>query len=426
MRSLRQLAVICLLSGGAAAYAQTPSEPWLLRGFGTLGATRTDDSGTGYLSYPQNISRASRNKWSIHNDSLLGVQLDVNPDQQLSATAQVIARYRAHDRIEPLLEWGFVKYRHDDHWTVQAGRLLTPVQMDSENRFVGYANTTVRTDLSAYSLYPLSNHDGVNLTHERMLGDTHLEVLGYAGRASIELPGDAEGDTVFRYKAHWIKGLRLSLEHDRLAFRMSYTTFDDYVDGPPTDFFKLMLGQARMAQANGCSSCRLVAQALQNTLTDIGSTLLDVGVRYDFKPYAIWGEYFTNSARESLRSSYQGVALGASVRQGQWTPYVTYGLQKLKKVKAHRISDADLPNVSPLLRAFNKEPLFPSNSGRQTWAIGTRYEIARNAALKAEMLQVRLDDPARAYPTSFPKLSPATEPRTKSFGLYTLALDFIF
>lgn len=129
------------------------------------------------------------------------------------------------------MEWGFIKYQPNDQWTVQVGRLLIPVQMDSENRFVGYANTTVRTDLSAYSLYPLSNHDGVNVTYEHLLGDTHLEVLGYTGRASIELPGDRDGRSVFRLRADLVKGVRLSVVHDRLTVRASYTTFDDHVDG---------------------------------------------------------------------------------------------------------------------------------------------------------------------------------------------------
>lgn len=426
MSSLKQLAAVCLLCSSEAAQAQPSPEPWLVRGFGTISATRTDDSGTGYVSYPQNTSSASRNTWSLASDSLMGLQLDVNPDRPLSATAQVIARHRAKGRVEPQLEWGFVKYQPDENWTLQVGRLLTPVQMDAENRYVGYANTTVRADLSAYSLYPLSNHDGVNLTYAQMLEDTHLEVVGYAGRASIELPGDPDGKTVFRYRAHLVKGIRLSAARGGLTLRASYTAFDDFVDGPPTDFFKLMLAQARAAQANGCGSCSHAVEALQNTLTDIGSTLLDVGFRYDARPYAIWGEYFTNSAHESLRSSYHGVALGGSITYGKWTPYLTYGRQELTKVNAHRISDTDLPNVGPLLRAFNQEPLFPSNSGRQSWAIGARYDFTRNAALKAEMLQVRLNDPARAYPTAFPKLSPSTEPRTKSFGLYTLALDFVF
>lgn len=429
MSSLKQIAVLCLLSGGMSAQAQDTPDPWLIRGFGTLSATRTNDPGTGYVSYPQNTGRATANEWSLANDTLLGMQLDVRPGQQLSATAQVIARYRAQDRFEPQLEWGFIKYRHDDQWTIQVGRLLTPVQMDAENRYVGYANTTVRADLSAYSLYPLSRHDGVNLTYERMIGDTHLEVLGFAGRASIELPGDRDGNIVFRLRADHVKGMRVNLEHGGLTVKASYTTFDDHVEGSSTDFFKRMLAQSRAAEANGCSSCQRVTQALQNTLTDIGSTLIDVGLRYDFRPYAVWGEYFSNSARESLRSSYDGVLLGGSITHGKWTPYVTYGLQRLKKLNAHRISDADLlnPSVSSTsLPAFNQEPVFPSSSARQSWAIGARYDITNNAALKVEMLQVRLQDPARAYPTPFPKLSPPSEPRAKSFGLYTLALDFVF
>lgn len=429
MCSLKQLIALCLLSGVSVAHAQTAPETWVLRGFGTVSATRTDDSGTGYVSYPQNTGRATTNEWSVASDSLLGMQLDVLPDQRLSATAQVIARHRAKNHVEPQLEWAFVKYRHDDQWTLQLGRLLTPVQIEAESRFVGYANTTVRADLSAYSLYPLSNHDGLNITHQRMVGDTHLEILGFAGRASIQLPGDREGNTVFRYRADLVRGIRLSMVQGGLTLKASYTKFDDYVEGGPTDFFRLLLAQSRNAEANGCGSCQKVTQALHNTLTDINSTLVDVGFRYDFRPYAVWGEFFSNSAQESLRSSYHGVVLGGSISHGKWTPYVTYGVQRLKKINAHRINDVDLlnPSVSgTLLPAFNQEPLFPSNSARQSWAIGARYDISRNTALKAEMLQVRLQDPARAYPTPFPKLSPSGEPRAKSFGLYTLALDFVF
>lgn len=192
--------MLCLT---AHATAQENTDTWLLRGFGSLSATRTSDSGTGYVSYPQNSGRATTNDWSVANDSLLGIQLDALPDQKLSATAQIIARHRARDRVEPLVEWTFMKYRHDDNWTVQLGRLLTPVQMDAENRFVAYSNTTVRADLSAYSLYPLSNHDGLNVSYERMLGDAHMELLGFAGSASIELPASADGQSVFVTRPTW-------------------------------------------------------------------------------------------------------------------------------------------------------------------------------------------------------------------------------
>lgn len=91
MRFLRLLLLIAALIHGAAgqaqAQAQASTDSWLLRGFGTLSATRTDDAGTGYLSYPQNIARASGDEWSLANDSLLGMQLDILPDQTLSATA---------------------------------------------------------------------------------------------------------------------------------------------------------------------------------------------------------------------------------------------------------------------------------------------------------------------------------------------------
>lgn len=426
MKSYQCFAASLILTGSVMAQEQAASAPWLIRGFGTVSATRTSEPGTGYVSYPQNISRATRNDWTLASDSLVGVQLDLRAAQPLSATAQVIARHRARDRIEPLLEWGFVKYQPDGNWTILVGRQLTPVQMDAENRFVGYANTTVRADVSAYSLYPLSNHDGVSVSYERMLGDTHLEWMGYAGRASMELPGDADGQSVFRYRADLVRGLRLSVAHGGLTVRASYTAFDDYVDGPPTEFFRQMLNEARWAQAGGCGSCGQAADALQNTLTDMGSALLDIGFRYDAAPYALWGEYFTNSARASLRSSYHGVALGASIRRGKLTPYITYGRQLLLKINTHPISDADLPGLSPRMRAFNQAPVFPSNSARHNWAIGTRYEITRSVALKAEMLRVSLDDPSRANPTPFPKLSPTSEPRTRSFGLYTLALDFVF
>lgn len=210
--------------------------------------------------------------------------------------------------------------------------------------------------------------------------------------------------------------------HDRLTLRASYTAFDDHIDGQNTAFFKTLLSQARQAQANGCSSCGAAVTALDNTLTDIG-------FRYDFRPYAVWGEYFSNSARTSLRTSYQAVLLVGSLTHGPWTPYVTVGTQRLRKLNAERISAADLllPSVAGTqLSAFNQEPLFPSNSARTSWSLGMRYELGNPAALKAEMLQVRLEDPAKAFPTPFPKLSPPGVPRSKSFGLYTLALDFVF
>lgn len=205
MRLLLPLIVTAALGQSATAQGPASNEALLLRGFGTLSATRNDDAGTGYLRYPQNISRASDNNWSVASDSLLGLQVDVNPDQNLSATAQVITRYRAKDRPQAFFEWGFIKHKPNDQWTIQVGRLLTPVQMDAENRFVGYANTTVRADLSAYSLYPLSNHDGVNVTYEHLLGDTTWRCWATPGAPASNCQAIGMGVPSFGFGLTWSK-----------------------------------------------------------------------------------------------------------------------------------------------------------------------------------------------------------------------------
>lgn len=427
MRSFRHLIAIGLLSTASASQAQAAPGSWLVRGFGTLSATRTDDSSNGYVNYPQNISRATKNSWTLASDSVLGIQLDALPDAPLSGTAQVVTRYRAKDRIEPMLEWAFLKYRINESLNVQLGRLITPVQMEAESRFVGFTRTTTRVDLSAYSLSPLSSHNGLSLTYDAMAGDTHWSVTTYLGEGSIELPADSTGKTTYVYRGRNLKGANLSVERDNLTLRVSYTHFNDYVTGGGMDFFKKLLSEAQSASANGCTSCDSIINALNNTFTNMSDQLFDVGFQYSFSPFALWGEFVTNSAKESLRTTFNGFAFGGSVRRGKWTPYVNYGLLLTKEIKVNRISAEDLLQVGPLLQSYSRPGVFPANGGRQTVSLGTRYDFMKNMALKAEATHVRLDDPYRGAPTNaFPKLSPPGEPRAKSFGLYTLALDFVF
>lgn len=430
----RALLVLLLPACIGASASEPPAESlpdptapaWGLRGFGSLVATRTSDDASGYVRYPQNLTQATHDSWSLKNDSLFGLQLDVQPQAPWSATVQVLSRNRARNKVETQVEWAFVRYRHSDEWLLQVGRLLSPVLTHADSRFVGHANLGVRPNLDTYNIYPLSNHDGVNLIHQREVAGWHMQLTAFGGRSTIELPSNDGGTVTHQYKADFVRGLTAQFEQGGLNWRLAYTHADAYIKSPAGSILPRLLDEARRAQANGCGSCGHAVTALRNITSDTNNRTLNASVHQELTPFAWWFEYAGSRANESLRASYDTYLLGASVRWGMWSPYVNTSRTKLKSLNARRISDQDFASASPLLRAYHRAGLFPSDASRKQHVLGLRADVHPQVALKAEVMHVRFDHPQSAVAFSYPKLSPASEPRQRSFNLFTLALDFVF
>lgn len=422
--------ILLMLLGGlccAPAQSAETEDLFQVRGFGTLAATRTDSATAGYRTYPQSSAKAD--EWAFDTDSLLGVQVDIAARQALSATLQVIGRKRETAEFDPQIEWGFVNYQINPNLQIRVGRVLTPVFMESDYRYVGYANTFVRPDLSIYSAYPLSSHDGLNLAYHFPLGNGNLTLSGYAGTAKLSVPPIGNGAVT--YQSPSLGGMTATWESESLMMRYGHLESKVRIEGAGMGGFRQLMGALALSSQLGCASCGTEAGKLDRLMTESVMTIDSLGFRYTLAEWTLWGEYVSSRNNSTLQTSHNKL-IGVSHAFGAWTPYLSISQYTPSANYQAAISNADMAALPAALKgtagAWNAT-LENQNTDRTGIAVGVRWDIARNMALKTEILHMALAN-ASANPNNFPVVPAVsfgtTIKRPQNFNLFTLALDFVF
>lgn len=114
-----------------------------------------------------------KDSWSMKPDTLLGVQLDVDMDEKLSATAQIISKGATDFNAE--FEWLYVSYQLTPKLTLNFGRQRVPFYNYSDFQDVGYAYHWVRPPLELYA-EELFSYEGVSALYIDSIGDWDYEV----------------------------------------------------------------------------------------------------------------------------------------------------------------------------------------------------------------------------------------------------------
>jgi hypothetical protein len=430
-----QLSVaFAILLGGvpqhAGADVSSGVTDWFsIHGFGTFAGTRTSDPSVGYRAYPQNSAKGGA--WAFDADSLLGLQFDLAQQSDLSGTIQVIDRKRETSSFDPEIEWAFVKYQIFPEWRVRIGRVLTPVFMDSESRFVGYANTAVRPNTHTFTSFPLSNHDGADLAFRHLIDNGVLSLTAYYGASKLDLPANSAGD--LSYKADSLYGFTAAWESESLKLWFSHVQTDIRISGSGTASYRLLQNGLSSAASLGCASCSVEAVKLGNLLENTGYQLTNIGVRQSLGDWVLSGELAESQQKDSALQVGKAALFQLAYAMNQWTPYLLAGRTLTTQnnqaaISANDIATVGLPGPHAAMLAYNAL-LTNQNNSRSTQAVGMRWDAIKNVAVKAELMHVHLDSPS-GNPFSFPAI-PGPAPgavltRTQSFNVMTLTCDFVF
>lgn len=425
---------IAVLGGVVTMPAAWAQEESLVKisGFGTLSAVRTDTDAIGYRVGQQPTNSIKPNDWSLTPDSLLGVQLDIAQKSDLSATVQVVSRHRTTNAIEPTFDWAFVKYQFNPQWRVRIGRVLTPALMDSEFRYVGYANVYARPNNDLYPIYPLNNHDGIDLNYQGPLAGGVFNVSGFAGTSKYKVPANADGSLDYSYEVKNLGGVRIGWETDGLTLSAGYTSLTSIgLIGSGTAALLQVRDAAQTAVTNfgaQCPSCINPVNSISNSVSSSAGVLKlsDLGVRYSLDDWGFWGEYIRTEVGEGLVNAGESYVVGVNKVINSWTPYLTLSRQSTtlmaaKTVNAAEIAAIPIPALRAALTGYNSG-IVPVDTSRHSFAAGTRWDFAKNMAFKGELSHVVLD--VTTNPLIYPRVAGTARP--DSFNLITLALDFVF
>lgn len=184
------LLLATLASGSALAQdvpaaSAGPELSW--SAFGTLGLTRGDQ--------PWRYQRFIRDAVDARRDSVLGGQLDLQLNDEWSATVQArLAPAEDRDHGWALVpSWAFVAWRPGNDWLVRAGKMRVPFFLRSEQLDVGQTYDEARLPTEVYTLAPTSDFAGLNVSRSVSLDEGELSIDAYVGNTRTDKRSWARG-----------------------------------------------------------------------------------------------------------------------------------------------------------------------------------------------------------------------------------------
>lgn len=362
------------IMASAAGSAQVVAAPDIrVSGFGTLGYVTTDTDNAEFRSSLRQHKGATESNGDWGVDSRLGLQANATFNDTFSAVAQGYISRRDGDS-SPDLEWLFLQADVLDGTSLRAGRMLVPTFFLSDFRHVGYAQHWLRTPVEVYGTFLNTSFDGLQSVSRFSIGDYNATLQLSGGQATGNkkyfMIGERFSET--DEQSDSIYSANFSLQRGDWTGRLGYTHMRD-------------VEILSMGQVFHSGNDDFYSAGLQY---DNGSLLA-------MSEY-IWRRWDASGEQDGILDS-EAFYLTAGYRLGNVMPYVTYS------------------EFSPQGEGY------PSTlDTRRTTALGARWDVARNFAVKAQVEEVSggVGDQFLADP-----IHQMRQPTTQ---VYSIALDFIF
>lgn len=406
------------------AHAQDNAESMFsFAGFGTLAAThatekRADFVGTVYQ--PNGTGRTS--DWDFNPDSRLGAQVTGKFTKDLTGVVQVIAQHRFDNSHTPAIEWANLKYQFSPAFSVRAGRIALPTFLVSESRFVGYAQPWVRPPSEVYFLGSITSSDGVDATYRTQLGSVSHAVQAFWGKNAPKLPNGTE----IKSDPSW--GFNDTMEFGDTTVRLGYLNNSLDLNTPQLNpLFTNLAGIAAGGLSMFGSSYAVDAQRLLDKYSTQGLKLqtFSLGANHDAGNWFVMGE-FAHFKGDGFLSDANSLYATFGYRINKFTPYVTYAQTKADITEEAGINTAGLPGmvaggIAQLNGGINTT-LYQFTATQKTRSIGTRWDVAKNTAVKLQYDHTTLGANSKGRLTN----ADPTRPNGGKFEVFTVAVDFLF
>ena len=329
-------------------------------GFATIAAGVTLDDNETLYNYNEDLS--------YDNDSLFGLQVSSELDDDLSFTGQLIARGR--DNWATDVEWAFLSYQASENVSFQIGKQRGPYYMYTDFIDVGYAYHWIAPPTGVYDL-PVGTVTGVNTTITGSAGpvDSNFQVLFGRERGDTQLDGvDRESDVNNLILVAW------TLNYEWLTLRASHTNAEISLD--VADIQPLIDGWRQTPFA-------AVADALEFDKDD--ATFSEVGMKIEVDNFQLIGEYTEFESDENFTGDQESYYVSAAYRVSDVTFHVTVGADETTNDFS---AFANIPTgVDPsidLLLAGSNLALQSRFEDAEYTTVGLRWDFNPAAAFKIE------------------------------------------
>lgn len=388
------IAGICIAATGAHANSLSWDPNWGFSGFGTIGYTKTNTDEGQFVNAGQ--FGGTKKGGGITTDSVLGVQLNAKVNDVFSATVQGIAQRNGKGSFQPQVEWAFLKAQATPNLSFRIGRMGLPFFMVSDYRHVNYSNLWVRPPVEVYDTVPVSNFNGGDVSYRTNVGSAALTAQIFYGKTEA-----------------WVSGGHAT-DRDQVGINLS-AEFDYGIT--------LRAGTAKGKIAFRNSPVAALAAVLSHTpFASVGTQLSGDDISFSGVGASIDHENFVGNAEYTVRKTTFFVAdttaweVTGGYRMGKLTPFVS---ASKVRVDNHNV-DNTIPAASPLHGVINSI-LFATNDSQHSEAIGLRWDVYKNIAVKAQYDRIHVTPGASG---SFQKATAALS--AKPVSVFAVSCDFLF
>jgi len=390
---MRQFFATLLLALAAGSAAADAPPRFGLSGFGTLGVVRSDKDDYHFRSSGTQSARGPGQNFDPSVDSVLGLQGTGHLHDQLDFTVQAISRQAVGYNYSPHITWAYLRYRATPALTVRVGRTTTPFFMFSDSLNVNFATPWVRPPPEVYNLNPFSDLDGIDLLYRIPVGEMDLEIQGFFGNSAVSARSASA-----RLKN--AKGINFGLVGSGFSAHAGYARtrlelqWDANFSQALTRLLNAVDENAELSGTKGTTE------------------FFSAGFQWERNNWLIIAEFAKRRVDRYINSAHAWYVT-TGYHFNNLTPYATYSQQ----IQDSPASGAKLkPTLMPLLD--------PRNNAQQGVALGVRWDIARNIALKSQIERI---DAAPGSRGMFPSdvaadyLKPASP-----VHVFSMSVDFVF
>lgn len=404
------LALMASAAWGQVADPVTKDWTFSYSGFGTLGAVHHGDTNVEFRRDLGQADGVKANRAGLSPDSNLGLQLTARYHREFESSMQVVSRKNANGDYGPDVAWAFVKYRPEENLALRLGRLGYEMYMQGDAAEIGYANLLVRQQVIFYP----RTFDGMDIEWTTPVGKGVVRAKGQAGWAlgkivsglsSYDTAGSLGRGVILEYmQGAWtgrVAGGALSLRDDM------------------TDPYSVTLRNSLKAYALNSGSI-IDRLSMKNRTIDYVSAAM----AYDSD--ALQGS-FSLSRETSNGWPARDILFGnVGYRVGPCTPYLGFSIQHTdRKVTAAVVPAWIPPANAAMLDTASGIAQAGQIVNQSDLAVGVRYDLAQNMALKLQLDRIRYRDPEALVDASL-ATTRFQDRQYKAFNLFSVALDFVF
>jgi hypothetical protein len=375
--------------------------------FGTLAAIGTD---TDHLTFVRDASedKGATSAWGINVDSRLGLQLDVDFNEQLHAMLQWVARDHAGNFFTENVDWAFLRWRPRDDLDIRLGRMGLDIFLLSDYRNIDYAYLWMRPPSEFYGVHSMNHFNGVDIAKKFAVGEGQLTLKGYAGY-------DSEAGAYNTLYDYLLWGVNLVHESGNWRSRMGYYSAEQLHSSISSASIAELQTPAMKQQWPGIQS---IAHYLSTPDKPVHYGSL--GVAYDDGIWPVQSELsYIDSEISGFANRINGY-LSVGRRFGKVTPFALYGFeQSLTRklyIPAPAVPSTDLLNLRTAIDSGLNRSV-----DQMSLSLGARWDIYENVDLKVQWSHYWLGQNSSL--TQW--LYPAT-PLPNQVNVWSFGVDFVY